>query len=254
MKRNNSKIKTKNKEEETHLRLMAVEIIREYTIYQEEKISFAQFGIIMGGVDRSRILRYARKENLPPVELAEQITDYAIANKLAQKLVEKNISVHTTRMVPIVDATTLLLSTRVLRLIAFLARQEFFPEKRFDKVITAEVDGLAVAYAFAFELGVPCLYARKNKPIAVEEVLSIPYEISSREKMLHVPAKAIKQGEKILIVDDIIRSGKTQKTLIELAKNGEAEVEGLISAINIGDGGKELLKKYRHKTWVIYDI
>ncbi|MHA1912505.1 MAG: phosphoribosyltransferase family protein [Candidatus Kariarchaeaceae archaeon] len=251
---NKTKIKIENKEEETHLRLMAIEIIREYTFHQKEKISFAQFGMIMGGVDRSRILRYAKKENLPPVELAEQITNFAIEEKLAQKLIEKNITVHTTRMVPIVDATKLLLNTRVLKLVAFLSRQEFFPEKRFDKVMTAEVDGLAVAYAFAFELGVPCLYARKNKPIAVEDVLAIPYEISSREKMLHVPANAIRQGEKILVVDDIIRSGKTQKTLIELAKSGGAEVEGLISTINIGDGGKELLKEYQQKMWFIYEI
>jgi adenine/guanine phosphoribosyltransferase-like PRPP-binding protein len=247
-------IKRENKEKETHLRLMAIEIIREYTIYQKKTISFAKFGAEMGGIDRSRILRYARKENLPPVELAKEITKHALNGQLAKKLIEDNISVHTKGMIPIVDATKLLSNTRVLKIIAFLARREFFPEKTFDSVLTAEVDGLAVAYAFAYELGVPCLYARKTRPVAIDDVLSVPYEISSRENMLYLPAKGIKTGEKILIVDDIIRSGRTQKTLIELVKSGEAEVEGLISAINIEKGDKERLKEYKKKMWFILGI
>jgi len=248
-----NEIKMENKGKETHLRLMALEIIREYTIHQEKTISFAGFGVKMGGIDRSRILRYARKENLPPVELTEEIIKYAVKDQLAKKLIGKNINVHS-RGATIVDATKLLTNTRVLKLIAFLARQEFFPGKTFDRVLTAEVDGLALAYALAYELGIPCLYARKTRPIAIEDIYSVPYEISSRENMLYVPAEGIKPGEKILIVDDIIRSGRTQKTLIELVKIGEAVVEGLMSAINIGDGEKERLKEYQQKLWFIYKI
>jgi adenine/guanine phosphoribosyltransferase-like PRPP-binding protein len=57
---------------------------------------------------------------------------------------------------------------------------------------------------------------------------------------LYVPEGVIHKREKILIADDILRSGETQRALIKLAERSEASICGIFVIISIGDTALEM--------------
>ena len=143
----------------------------------------------------------------------------------------------------VVDATSLLFDTRKLGIIAFLISQSpWLKELKAmpNLVLTVETDGLPFAYAVASSLGIPCLYARKRKPVGITDVLSVDLEATaSRTVTLYVPETLLK-NDKVLIVDDVVRSGRTQRKLVELVKIGGGEPVGLLSLIGVGKRWEEL--------------
>ena len=56
-----------------------------------------------------------------------------------------------------------------------------------------------------------------------------------------------------MVVDDIIRSGKTQKAIINLINKAKCEVVGIISLISIGSQYKPLFRELPEVN-VIYEI
>lgn len=235
-----------SKERKRKLAEMATTIMKELlfpTRTNYQAMSYAKLGKELGGMERSKIFRYANKQNLPSVEIAVKMINYAIENRnIIENLITTNIVVHDQNSVPVIDGTKLLSDTRVLQMISFLLVYQNFSELEIDKVLTSEVDGLPVAYAFANELGVPCLYARKRQPIAVEDYLAVPLQMtSSRQERLYIPSKGIKEQERIMIIDDIIRSGKTQKALMELTEKSDAKVVSLLALIGVNNTYEELL-------------
>jgi len=58
---------------------------------------------------------------------------------------------------------------------------------------------------------------------------------------LYIPKGAIKRGDSVLIVDDIIRSGETQRALINLVTKSKAEVAGIFALIAVGEEWKKTI-------------
>jgi adenine/guanine phosphoribosyltransferase-like PRPP-binding protein len=58
---------------------------------------------------------------------------------------------------------------------------------------------------------------------------------------LHVPKYMIKKNDSILIVDDITRTGETQRSLIDLVLKAKASVVGVVTLIGIGNAWKQKL-------------
>jgi adenine/guanine phosphoribosyltransferase-like PRPP-binding protein len=59
---------------------------------------------------------------------------------------------------------------------------------------------------------------------------------------LYLPKRSIKKGERLLIVDDVIRSGETQRALLRLAKKMNAQIAGLFAVVAVGDKGIRALE------------
>ena len=64
---------------------------------------------------------------------------------------------------------------------------------------------------------------------------------------------AIKRGQKVVIVDDLIATGGTAEAMIELVEKLGGEVVQLNFLIELKDlNGREKLKKYDVKSAVVY--
>src|SRR3989442_4809104 len=61
---------------------------------------------------------------------------------------------------------------------------------------------------------------------------------------LYVPRDAIRRGDCILIVDDIIDSGETQRAMIRIAQKAKAEVTGIYALIAVGHDWKQRLGEF----------
>ncbi len=112
-----------------------------------------------------------------------------------------------------------------------------YVNKRVSKILTASTDGIPIAALFASELGVDLVYAKKEKEVGIPEFLEESYIPSSSGVYvsLYLPKRAIASSDRVLIVDDIIRSGETQRALVNLVKKAGAKLVGIFILIAVGN-------------------
>ena len=130
-----------------------------------------------------------------------------------------------------------------------LCGQEF--ARRFStlgatKVLTAEISGIAPALTTALHLGLPVVYARKNKPITMPDQVYLtlaPSHTKGRMVELIISPEYLANGEKVLIIDDFLASGATSLGLIRLAEAAGAKVVGVGALIEkVFEGGRAALE------------
>lgn len=127
-----------------------------------------------------------------------------------------------------------------------LARR--FANQGITKVLTAEISGIAPALMTALALGVPIVYARKTKPITMPETIYIrtaPSHTKGQEVALMVSPEFLGPGDRVLIVDDFLATGKTIDALVKIAHDAGAEVVGIGAVIEkTFEGGRAALEHY----------
>ncbi|MEM2640507.1 MAG: phosphoribosyltransferase family protein [Candidatus Bathyarchaeia archaeon] len=134
------------------------------------------------------------------------------------------------------DNTGIIGNSTILQLVAQDALSRF-AGVRINKVLTAAVDGIPIATAVAQAMDVDLIIAKKSKEVGVSEFVEESYILKDTGMVvpLYIPKNAIKRRESILIVDDIIRTGETQKALISLVHKCKAEVAGIYALVAIGE-------------------
>ncbi len=109
--------------------------------------------------------------------------------------------------------------------------------KHFNKVLTVATDGIPIASVAALRLDVPLVIAKRNKEVGIPSFIEESYLSSSPVTVttLYVPRGAISPGERILIVDNIIRTGRSMNALLNLAKKAKASAADIYLLIAAGD-------------------
>jgi adenine phosphoribosyltransferase len=134
------------------------------------------------------------------------------------------------------DNTPLLSDTLLSRAIAGEVAKRF-ADKKITKVLCPAVDGIPIAVHIANELGVDLIIAKKAKEVGIESFIEESYIPSYSGVMmsLYLPKKALSSKDKVVIIDDVIRSGETQRALINLADKVGAAVVGIFILVSIGN-------------------
>ncbi len=113
------------------------------------------------------------------------------------------------------------------------------------KVLTAEISGIAPALTTALHLGVPCVYARKTRPITMPDQVFLtlaPSHTKGRTVELIVSPEYLSRGERVLIVDDFLATGQTILGLVRLAEAAGSTIVGVGTVIEkTFEGGREAL-------------
>jgi xanthine phosphoribosyltransferase len=122
-----------------------------------------------------------------------------------------------------------------------LARR--FAGARVTKVLTAEISGIAPALCAALALGVPVVYARKQRPITMPAQVYLATAPSHTKAVeLMVSPEYLRPGDRVLIVDDFLASGETILALARLVAAGGAAVAGVGVVIEKAfEGGRRAL-------------
>ncbi|MHB8628157.1 MAG: xanthine phosphoribosyltransferase [Aggregatilineales bacterium] len=123
-----------------------------------------------------------------------------------------------------------------------------FSNKGVTRILTAEVSGIAPAFATAVALNVPVVYARKTKPVTMYGPVFLetaPSHTKGMEVQLLVAAEFMPPGERVLIIDDFLASGRTIKSLVRIVRGAKSEVAGIGAVVEkIFEGGRAALEKY----------
>jgi xanthine phosphoribosyltransferase len=121
-----------------------------------------------------------------------------------------------------------------------------FAGVRATKILTAEISGIAPAVTTAVHLGLPVVYARKNKPITMPDQVYLtlaPSHTKGRMVELIISPEYLANGERVLIIDDFLASGQTILGLARLAEAAGSKIVGIGALIEkIFEGGRAALK------------
>ncbi|MCS7233503.1 MAG: xanthine phosphoribosyltransferase [Synergistetes bacterium] len=124
-----------------------------------------------------------------------------------------------------------------------------FESERVSLVLTVESSGIPPALFTAFYLNVPLIFARKKRPITLDGRV-FERKIVSRTKLnevtISLSEEYIKEGERVLIIDDFLATGETIKALCEMVEEAKGKVVGIGVCIEkVFQRGRETLKGYK---------
>ncbi|MBZ0294145.1 MAG: xanthine phosphoribosyltransferase [Anaerolineae bacterium] len=127
-----------------------------------------------------------------------------------------------------------------------------FAQTPIDRILTAEISGIAPALMTGIVLNVPVVYARKKKPITMAGPVFLetaPSHTKGGDVPLLVSAEFLHEGERILIIDDFLATGKTLLALARMVASAKAELVGVGTVVEKSfEGGRDLMLKagYTH--------
>lgn len=125
-----------------------------------------------------------------------------------------------------------------------------FRETAPTRILTAEVSGIAPALMAALALDVPVVYARKHKPLTMYGPVFLetaPSHTHGGEINLLVAAEYLPPGERVLIVDDFLASGKTLYSLARMVGEARCTLVGIAVVVEkMFEGGREMLQAKYH--------
>ena len=131
---------------------------------------------------------------------------------------------------------------------------EHYRGKAINAIVSNEARGFIVGAALAYELGVGFVPVRKKGKLPFKCV-DLTYKKEYECDTIEIHEDAIKQGDKVLLIDDLLATGGTVKANIDLVEKLGGEVVGMGFLIELGylDGRKAIGDKYEVFSLIQYN-
>ncbi len=147
------------------------------------------------------------------------------------------------------DITTLLKDPAAYRE-AIDLMLEPYRDERIDVVVGMESRGFIFSAPMAYQLGAGFVPVRKLGKLPAE-TLTVEYALEYGSNTLEIHRDAVKPGQRVLIVDDLLATGGTVRGTIELVERLQGDIVALAFLVELEFlKGRERLQG-RHVTSVI---
>lgn len=118
---------------------------------------------------------------------------------------------------------------------------ELIKDKEIDLVAGPEARGFVVGAPLALSIGAGFIPVRKSGKLP-GETIEVGYDLEYGKDKLAMHKDAIQPGQKVLIADDLLATGGTIKSTIDLVRQLGGEVVGAVFLIELSDlNGREKL-------------
>ncbi len=149
------------------------------------------------------------------------------------------------------DVTSVLEDKKGLKL-AIDSMQDLIKNIDFDVVVAPESRGFIFGMPIAYNLNKGFVPVRKPGKLP-REVISQDYELEYGSSTLQMHKDAIKKGDRVVIIDDLMATGGTTQAIVKLVEKLGGKVVLICSLIELVDlNARELLKDYNIKSCVKY--
>ena len=123
----------------------------------------------------------------------------------------------------------------------------------FDVIAGAESRGFIFGAPLAYTLGKPFVLIRKKGKLPCETI-SKSYELEYGTAEIEIHADAIRPGQKVVLVDDLIATGGTIEAAAQLIEQLGGDVVKIIFLMELaGLNGREKLQKYDVDAVITYE-
>lgn len=151
------------------------------------------------------------------------------------------------------DITTLLQDSQGLKDVVKEFRERY-NDAKIDTVAGIEARGFILAGVLAHELGTGCVLLRKKGKLPFKTE-SVTYDLEYGTDTIEVHADAVKKGEKVLLVDDLLATGGTMAAACELMEKLGGEIVECAFIVDLPEvGGKEKLLKKGYKVFNLVEF
>ena len=124
----------------------------------------------------------------------------------------------------------------------------------FTKIAAIESRGFVFASAVSYILKKPFILLRKKNKLPAD-VHSVDFELEYGTATIEVHKDSIRDGDSVLIIDDLIATGGTAEAAAKLIEISEGKVAAFIFVINLFDlGGCDKLIKNNYKVENLLDF
>lgn len=149
------------------------------------------------------------------------------------------------------DITSVLEDAEGLHL-AIDLMQEKIGQEDFDVVVGPESRGFIFGVPIAYNMGKPFVPVRKKGKLPCETV-SIQYDLEYGSAEIEMHKNSIKQGQKVVIIDDLMATGGTMEAIIKLIEGMGVEVVKIVCLIELaGLEGRKRLEDYQMEAVITY--
>ena len=150
------------------------------------------------------------------------------------------------------DITSILQDADGLQL-AIDEMQHFVEEVDCDVICGTESRGFIFGMPIAYNLHKPFVPIRKKGKLPCETV-SAEYDLEYGKAEIEIHKDAVKPGQKVVLVDDLIATGGTMEASCKLVEQLGGEVVKILFLMELaGLKGREKLAKYDVKSVIRYD-
>ncbi len=119
-----------------------------------------------------------------------------------------------------------------------------FKDKEVEKVVAVESRGFIFAAPLALALDAGLVLVRKQGKLPASTI-RVKYQLEYGEDILEMHRDSVKEGEKVIIVDDLLATGGTTKAAVELLTKVKADIAGIGFLIELeGLCGRDKIKGY----------
>ncbi len=120
------------------------------------------------------------------------------------------------------DITTLLAdAVSFQRMIDLMSHR--YIAKKIDKVVGVEARGFVIGAALAYKLGAGVVLVRKPGKLP-GDTFKKSYTLEYGTDTLEMHSDSIKQGERVLIADDLLATGGTISAVVDMVKSMQGEI------------------------------
>jgi adenine phosphoribosyltransferase len=105
-------------------------------------------------------------------------------------------------------------------------------DRKIDLVVGVEARGFIFAPALAYRLNAGFVPVRKPKKLP-GETAKWTYDLEYGTDTLEIHTDAIRTGQRVLIVDDLLATGGTANATVQLAKSQGADIAGVAFAVEL---------------------
>ncbi|WP_295436908.1 adenine phosphoribosyltransferase [uncultured Thiodictyon sp.] len=125
---------------------------------------------------------------------------------------------------------------------------------KIDRVAAIEARGFIIGAALAYQLGVGFVPIRKKGKLPAETV-GHDYDLEYGTDRIEMHVDAVSQGERVLLVDDLIATGGTAEAACKLIESMGGTLVECCFVIDLPDlGGRARLEKHGQKVFALCEF
>lgn len=131
--------------------------------------------------------------------------------------------------------------------------QKLLDGVEFDAIAGLESRGFLFGMPIAYNLHKPFILIRKKGKLP-RETVSVEYDLEYGSAAIEVHKDDVREGTKIILIDDLIATGGTLEAAAKLFESLGADIAKIVCLLELkGLNGRDKLKKYDVGTVIAYE-